>query len=105
MIIPPLVGSLRRQKKDPVLGSSELLLSFVAAFEHMPPNRRRRLFIKLVETLGPADFMFALLAMLADRYSHDSKVVDFAVELSLHFDPEVQLEVGYTPLLCESVKY
>ncbi|KAI9802060.1 MAG: snoRNA-binding rRNA-processing protein utp10 [Piccolia ochrophora] len=90
-VIPPLVQSLRRQNQDPVEGTADLLLSFVAAFEHIPSHRRLALFTSLVETLGAEDFLFSLLAMLADRSRDDKKAVTFAVQLAAQFSPEIQM--------------
>ena len=93
-VVPPLVGSLRRQDQDPVAGTAELLLSFVAAFEHVPPHRRLKLYVSLIRTLGEDDFLFALLAMLADKYDQDVKVQEFIAELAAQSSPETQLTVS-----------
>ena len=95
-IIPPLVDNLRKNKHGPLVGASELLLSFVAAFEHIPVYRRLGLFRSLVDKLGPEDFLFAVLAMLIDKYAGDEKVTDFATELIGLYDPKTQLKVCNT---------
>ena len=64
LVIPQLVKSLHKRKEDLILGTSELLLSFVAAFEHIPSHRQLDLFKSLVNKLGPTDFLFALLIQL-----------------------------------------
>ncbi len=92
-IIPRLIQALGQKDGNPVVGASELLLSFVAAYEHIPAHRRQHLFTLLVQTLGPAEFLFALLCMLADKYSIDENTQEFAAELMSQFSPEVQLEV------------
>ncbi|KMU90916.1 U3 small nucleolar RNA-associated protein 10 [Coccidioides immitis H538.4] len=74
-VVPPLVQSLRNQKRDVVSGTSELLLSFTTAFEHIPSYRRLRLFEALITKLGPEDFLFAVFAMFANRYSMDKDVL------------------------------
>ena len=74
-VVPALIQSLRNQKRDVVSGTSELLLSFTAAFEHIPAHRRLRLFHALISKLGTQDFLFAVLAMLANRYSTDKDVL------------------------------
>ncbi|KAI9818592.1 MAG: snoRNA-binding rRNA-processing protein utp10 [Thelocarpon impressellum] len=93
-VIPPLVGSLRKQNQDPVAGTAELLLSFVAAYEHIPSHRRLELFTSLVRTLGEQDFLFALLAMLADRYANDAEVQVFTATLTAQFSPETLLSTA-----------
>jgi U3 small nucleolar RNA-associated protein 10 len=90
-VVPPLIQSLRKGKKSPVAGASELLLSFVTAFEHIPSHRRLGLFVSLLETLGPEDFLFALLAMLVDKYGSTTDVLSFSSEVFNHFKVEVQL--------------
>ena len=97
-MIPPLVDSLRKQKGDPVAGASELLLSFVAAFEHIPSHRRFRLFHSLVNKLGSDDFLFALLVMLADKYPSNKKVTQFAVDLASRYSAETQLKVSLSSM-------
>jgi U3 small nucleolar RNA-associated protein 10 len=91
-VIPPLISSLRKEKGNPVTGVAELLLSFVAAYEHVPPHRRKGLFTSLVQTLGADDFLFALLAMLVDKYGPTENIKAFAVEVSSSFSVELQLQ-------------
>lgn len=67
LVIPALIKSLRSQRRDVILGTSELLASFVAAFDHIPSHRRLRLFGNLVSKLGADDFLFAIVAMLSSR--------------------------------------
>ncbi|KAG5993053.1 hypothetical protein E4U54_003481, partial [Claviceps lovelessii] len=90
-VIPPLIGSLRKGKNGPVAGASEILVSFTTAYEHIPSHRRQGLFVALVETLGPRDFLFALISMLVDRYDTSDALLSFIVELLNHFDIKTQL--------------
>jgi hypothetical protein len=53
------------------------------------------LFTSLVETLGPDDFLFALLAMLAEKYPLDADILPFTAELSGRFSAEVRLSVSF----------
>jgi U3 small nucleolar RNA-associated protein 10 len=105
-VIPPLISSLRKEKGNPVTGAAELLLSFVAAYEHIPPHRRRGLFTSLVQTLGAEDFLFALLAMLVDKYGSTDSIQAFAIELSNSFSVEIQLQstVKYLDLIRDVLK-
>jgi len=105
-VIPPLIASLRKEKGNVVTGASELLLSFVAAYEHVPPHRRSALLVSLVETLGPEDFLYALLAMLVDKYGMTESIRTFAVELSASFSVEVQLQsvIKYLDLVGDLLK-
>lgn len=90
-VVPPLVASLRKKNQDLVTGAAELLLSFTAAFEHIPLHRRLRLFSHLVNALGPQEFLPAITAMLFDKYPTDKRVPTFSAELMGSFSPEVQL--------------
>ena len=90
-VVPALIQSLRSQKRDVVSGTSELLLSFTAAFEHIPSHRRLRLFHALIAKLGTQDFLFAVLAMLANRYSVDKDVLTLMTALASDTTPVVEL--------------
>ncbi|KAI1143889.1 hypothetical protein F5Y05DRAFT_10155 [Hypoxylon sp. FL0543] len=91
-VVPPLIQSLRKGKVSPLAGASELLLSFVTAYEHIPSHRRLGLFVSLVETLGAEEFLFALLAMLTNMYGTTDQVLSFATEVFNYFTVETQLQ-------------
>ncbi|KAH8658708.1 hypothetical protein BGZ60DRAFT_382858 [Tricladium varicosporioides] len=105
-VIPPLIKSLRKGKSDVVTGAAELLLSFVAAYEHVPAHRRKGLFTSLVQTLGAEDFLFAVLAMLSDKYGISEGVKAFCVDLCGSFSVEIQLQsaVKYLDLVKDVLK-
>ena len=90
-VIPPLIKSLREQKRDVVMGTSELLLSFAAAFEHIPTYRRVRLFESLISKLGAKDFLYAVLAILANRYGTGHHIESFLTSVVNAFDVNTQL--------------
>ncbi len=92
-VIPRLVQSLRKGKGDPLMGVSELLLSFVAAYQHIPAQQRLRLFKSLAEKLGADDFLFALLVLLKDKYPSGKSATLFAVELAGNHRPKTQFLV------------
>ena len=92
-VIPRLAVSLRKQKKDPMIGVSDLILSFVAAFEHIPSQRRLELFKSLADKIGPPDCLFALFTILIDKHSSDRKILDFAAELAGLYDIQTQFQV------------
>ncbi|KAI8959149.1 hypothetical protein F5Y11DRAFT_334046 [Daldinia sp. FL1419] len=91
-VVPPLIQSLRKGKISPLAGASELLLSFVTAYEHIPSHRRLGLFVSLVETLGAEEFLFALLAMLTNMYGTADQILSFATEVFNYFPVEIQLQ-------------
>ncbi|KAK2802261.1 snoRNA-binding rRNA-processing protein utp10 [Emmonsiellopsis sp. PD_5] len=97
-VVPPLIQSLRNQKRDVVSGTSELLLSFTAAFEHIPSHRRLRLFEALITKLGTEDFLFAVFAMLANRYGMDRNVLGLMTSLAANMEADLQL-IAYTKYL------
>lgn len=92
-VIPPLAASLRAKHKNFLTGVADLLLSFTAAFEHIPQHRRLKLFSELARTLGPEDSLSAIIALLVDRYPNSKSQRRFAVELLLIFDPIMTLQV------------
>ncbi|KAE9965862.1 hypothetical protein BLS_000957 [Venturia inaequalis] len=91
-VVPPLVTSLRKKNKEVVRGASDLLLSFTAAFEHIPLHRRLGLFEHVTKTLGPKDCLFAIMAMIVDRYPTDNEARKFVIELVNIFEPSVILQ-------------
>ncbi|KAJ5448634.1 hypothetical protein N7445_003455 [Penicillium cf. griseofulvum] len=105
-VVPALIQSLRNQKRDVVSGTSELLLSFTAAFEHIPSHRRLRLFHALISKLGTQDFLFAVLAMLANRYSTNKDVLTLMTGLVSDTTPVVELTTysKYLNLVSDSLK-
>lgn len=93
-VLPRLVDSLRKQKSDPIIGISELVLSFVATFKHIPSQRRLELFKSLADKLSSADYLFAILVVLLDQYPQDKEVVRFAADLILCYDVDTYLKVS-----------
>ncbi|PNY23677.1 U3 small nucleolar RNA-associated protein 10 [Tolypocladium capitatum] len=91
-VVPPLIESLRKGQKSPVAGACDILVSFTTAYEHIPAHRRQGLFVALVETLGPRDFLFALISMLVDRYDTSDALLHFVVDLLNNFNMDIQLE-------------
>ncbi|KAF2216120.1 hypothetical protein CERZMDRAFT_109105 [Cercospora zeae-maydis SCOH1-5] len=105
-IIPPLAASLKKKGRDLLTGSAELLLSFTAAFEHIPLHRRAGLFHNLVQTLGPEESLFAIMAMLVERYPEDNTVLPFVSDLMSHFSSTVELGAirKYLDLVFDTLK-
>lgn len=81
-MIPPLLSSLRKGKKNFLSGIAELLLSFAAAYEHIPSNRRLDIFSQLVFTLDSDECFAAMVAILFDKYSEDSSLPNFVAKLA-----------------------
>ncbi|USP80286.1 uncharacterized protein yc1106_07560 [Curvularia clavata] len=102
-VVPQLAASLRSKHRDFIAGVSDLLLSFTAAFEHIPLHRRMKLFTELARTLGPEDSLPAIVALLADRY-HSKEQRRFCADLLLYFDPINTLITfnGYLNLLTDA---
>lgn len=91
-VIPRIMDSLRKRHRDSMAGVSELLLSFTAAFEHIPQNRRLTLFRSLVELIGPSEYFFALLILLHNNIPHSKTALQFAIDLLDLCEVEVQFE-------------
>ena len=91
-VIPRLLESLHNRKEGPFAGVAELLLSFAAAFKHIPSQRRLDLFHSLADKVGPADYLFALLTILIDKYPNDSNVVQFAADLAGRYNIIIRLQ-------------
>lgn len=100
-VVPALIAAGDRHEEI-----ETALLSFVAAFPHIPRHRRTRLFSKLVDVLGPEQCLYKLLLLLGQRYadSLDTRragdargVVQFTIPFVRMFDPLLQLRA-----LCES---
>ena len=92
-VIPRLVQSLHKRKEGPLVGVSELLLSFVAAYEHIPTQRRLDLFVSLVNKVGPGDYLFALIAILLDTFPSDRSIVQFVTDLTGRYSVRTRLQV------------
>ncbi|KIH92973.1 U3 small nucleolar RNA-associated protein 10 [Sporothrix brasiliensis 5110] len=91
-VIPPLIDTFKKGKRNIVVSASDLLSSFVIAYEHIPSHRKHDLFTSLIENLGPNDFLFAILAMFADRYGTADSTCAFLTELIGSFPVEIQLQ-------------
>lgn len=92
-VIPRLVQSLHKGKGGPLVGVSELLLSFAAAYEHIPSQRRLDLFVSLVDKIGPGDYLFALLTILLDKYPSDRSVLQFATDITSRYSVKTRLQM------------
>ena len=90
-IIPPLMQTLLVQQKDVVAAVSDLLSSFCAAFEHIPPHRRLSLFLKLISKLGSDGILNTLVAMLMVRNPNNAEAGAFVTSLMSSFPIEVRL--------------
>ena len=103
-VVPQLAASLRAKHKNFLTGVSDLLLSFTAAFEHIPLHRRLKLFSELARTLGPEDSLSAIIALLADRYHNTKTQRRFSTELLLVFDPIHTFDAvkGYLDLVADA---
>ncbi len=88
------MDSLRKRRTGSMSGMSELLLSFVAAFEHVPVDRRLPLFCSLVEIIGVDECLFALLLLLHHKHPDSKEVLQFSISLLDCYGVETQFQVG-----------
>lgn len=92
-VIPALAA--RDDKQEEI---EMALISFSAAFPHIPRHRRHRLFSTLVRVLGPDESLYKLLLLLGKRYT-DAKLqrrpadslLQFATTFLRFFKPETQI--------------
>jgi U3 small nucleolar RNA-associated protein 10 len=92
-VVPPLVASLKARSKEVLSGLADILLSFAAAFEHIPSHRRLSLYTHIVEALGAEECLFAVVCMIRYRYPTDFSAREFAAELTNSFSPQLALNV------------
>ena len=92
-IIPPLMASFGKRTGGPLTGASELLSSFVAAFEHIPNYRRSELLAALMERLGPGNYLHVLLIILSDQYCDRNDILEFSREFAAGYKPVIQLRM------------
>ena len=106
LIIPPLIESLRAERRNVIVGTSELLASFVVAFDHIPSHRRLRLFGNLITRLGPEDFLYTIIAMLAIRETNDPAIHDSLATLMNAFNVDIQLSTfeRYVNLVADALE-
>ncbi|KAF2274764.1 uncharacterized protein EI97DRAFT_434991 [Westerdykella ornata] len=102
-VVPQLASSLKVKHQNFLTGVADLLLSFTAAFEHIPPHRRLKLFTELARTLGPEDSLSAIVALLLNK-PVTSAPRKFVPELLLQFEPTLTLETirGYLHLMADA---
>lgn len=92
-IIPPLITSFRRRKGGPLGGAAELILSFAAAFEHIPNHRKLKLLTAVLEKLGEEDYLHVLLIILTDRHGEKPALKEFSANIMAQYSSVVQLKV------------
>lgn len=92
-VIPRVMDSLRKRHKDPMAGVSELLLSFAAAFDHVPSQRLLALFKSLMNLVGADAYLFALIILLQNKIPNNKRVPQFLVDLLDCYQVEVHLKV------------
>ncbi|KAH8833345.1 armadillo-type protein [Flagelloscypha sp. PMI_526] len=104
-IVPVMISSLRQSTTDRIslyLGARDLLRVFVDAYNHIPRHRRTSLFIHLIDTLGPTDFLAPVCMLLTEKFatrvvrqrSEDAQNT-LALPLAVlhHYSPPLQLFV------------
>ncbi|KAL9594556.1 MAG: hypothetical protein Q9219_006970 [cf. Caloplaca sp. 3 TL-2023] len=91
-IIPKIIDSLRKRHKDPMAGVSDLLLSFVGAFEHIPQDRRMTLFRCLMDMIGADEFLSALLILFHNKLPYSKGITQFSIHLLDGYEVETQYQ-------------
>ncbi|KAI4248891.1 MAG: hypothetical protein L6R40_000903 [Gallowayella cf. fulva] len=105
-VVPRVMESLRKRHKDSLAGVSELLLSFAAAFEHVPPPRRLGLFQSLMDMIGADEFLFALLILLKNKFPRNKRALQFCIDLLDCYGAPTQIQTidRYVATILDSTK-
>lgn len=94
-IVPALVKAMQKSARgrDKLLRElNDLLRAFTDAASHVPRHRRINLFVRLVETLGPKDFLSAVVMLLVDKAGKATyEAVALPLALAEHFSVDIQL--------------
>ncbi|KAI9725881.1 MAG: snoRNA-binding rRNA-processing protein utp10 [Chrysothrix sp. TS-e1954] len=104
-IVPLLADALRKQDIDLVAATADILSSFAAAFDHIPPTRRMRLYSLLANSLGAQDSLFAIVAALVNRDPTNDEIGHFSAMLLKRFSLDDTLEsiIRYLGIVLDSV--
>ena len=94
-VIPSLMRSLHERKEHAIIGVSELLLSFVAAYKDIPSQRRQDLFDFLTEKIDAKDYLYALMLLFVDKYPGRKTILDFVTGLVARQVVGTQLSVRH----------
>jgi U3 small nucleolar RNA-associated protein 10 len=93
-VVPLLVDSLTQRGKNVVEGAAGILVSFTAAFEYIPHFRREDFFKRVLEALGPREFLATLVVLLIDKHDTDEVIRQFIPNLLLSYrDDTLTLKV------------
>ncbi|BGP27409.1 U3 small nucleolar RNA-associated protein 10 [Rhodotorula toruloides] len=94
-IVPALVKATQKtaRGRERLLAElKELLRAFTDAANHVPRHRRINLFVRLVETLGPKEFLSAISMLLVDKAGKaTAEAASLPLTLIEHFSVDVQL--------------
>jgi len=105
-IVPALASSLKREKRTAtrLRKVADLLLSFVAAWEHIPLHRRLGLFEMLIRSIGADDCLGYATCMLVERY-RSKAVTQFVIDLAYIFESStiVAATNQWISLICAAV--
>ncbi|KAI8846073.1 hypothetical protein BC829DRAFT_419419 [Chytridium lagenaria] len=99
VIVPALI-SRKSTKETYSKEVKQVSQIFVDSFTHIPIHRRLRLFILLVSTLGPREFLHMIISMLLHKASSKApatsqdadEIPAFCLSLLQHFDCFIQFE-------------
>lgn len=93
--MPLLIGTLQRQQVGLIPAIVDIISGFVAAYDHIAPARRLSLFTLLAETIGAEESLYAISALLVDRFPHHGGVANFIARLIRRFSVLTGLTVRF----------
>ncbi|EGF99404.1 uncharacterized protein MELLADRAFT_68623 [Melampsora larici-populina 98AG31] len=94
-LIPPIIQNVRSKgttRVQLIIHLRDLLMMFVGARNHIPKHRRTRLFVRLIEVLGPYHFLGAVMMLLVDAGRDEvggSSASDLALSVWESFPGEI----------------
>lgn len=105
-LVPRYVQSLDRGKIGPDSRVVELLLNFVAAFEHVPEQQRMDIYTSLLESIGPTPCLHLFIAILLNKFPRGRRIVRFAVNFCKQYSIQIRLTAirSYLSLLSDATK-
>lgn len=105
-LVPRYVQSLDRGKTSSHSRVIELLLNFVAAFEHVLEQQRMEIYTSLLENIGPTPYLHLFIAILLNKFPRGRRIVRFAVDFCKQYSIQIQLTAirSYLSLLSDATK-
>ena len=105
-LVPKYVQSLDRGKISLHSRVVELLLNFVAAFEHVPEQQRMDIYTSLLDSIGSTPCLHLFIAILLNKFPRGRRIIRFAVDFCKQYSIQIRLTAirSYLSLLSDATK-